>query len=157
MMAPPTPCIARDTCSISVPVANPHSSEAPVNTASPIRNNRRRPYMSDWLPAVSRNAASVSAYASTIHCRPEKPEPSPRWMSGSATVTIVISSNNVKMPGHTATSVHHLLPRRAGAPARCSTAARDTPDSAVLRSVISPLRAEASGVRQPNPDPGADP
>ena len=132
MIAPPTPCTARDTCSISALVANPHSSEAPVNTTSPIRNNRRRPYMSDRLPAVSKNAASVSAYASTIHCRSEKLAPSPRWISGSATVTMVISSSSMNMPRHTATSVHHLLPGRAGPPARCSTAALNTPDSAVL-------------------------
>jgi len=58
----------------------------PANTASPIRNIRRRPYMSDRLTAVSKNAARVSAYASTIHCRPERLAPSPRWMPGSATV-----------------------------------------------------------------------
>jgi hypothetical protein len=79
--------------------------------------------MSDRLPAVSKNAASVSAYASTIQCSPEKLEPSPRWMPGSATVTMVISSSSMKIPRHTATSVHHLLPGRAGTLAHRPTAA----------------------------------
>ena len=61
MIAPPTPCKARDSCSISVLTAKPHSTDAQVNTARPIRYSRRRPYMSARLPAVSRNAARVSA------------------------------------------------------------------------------------------------
>ena len=70
--------------------------------------------MSARLPAVSRNAASVSAYASTIHCRSEKLECSACWISGSATFTIVMSSSSMKVPRQTATSVHHLLPRWTG-------------------------------------------
>ncbi len=61
MIAPPTPCKARDSCSISVLTAKPHSTDAPVNTTRPISYSRRRPYMSARLPAVSKNAASVSA------------------------------------------------------------------------------------------------
>ena len=61
MMAPPTPCTARDSWSISGLTAKPHSTDAQVNTTSPIRYSSRRPYMSARLPAVSRNAASVRA------------------------------------------------------------------------------------------------
>ena len=43
MIAPPAPCRPRDSWSISVLVAKPHSAEAPVNTISPIRYRRRRP------------------------------------------------------------------------------------------------------------------
>jgi hypothetical protein len=32
-------------------------------------------------------------------------------MSGRATFTIVMSSSNMNVPRHTATSVHHLFPR----------------------------------------------
>ncbi len=78
MMAPPTPCTARDICSMSVLTAKPHRTDAQVNTPSPARYSRRRPYRSARLPAVSRNAARVSAYASTIHCRSEKLELSAR-------------------------------------------------------------------------------
>ena len=67
--------------------------------------------MSARLPAVSRNAAKVSAYASTTHCRSEKLEFRARWISGRATFTIVISSSSMNVPRHTATSVHHLFPR----------------------------------------------
>ena len=61
MIAPPTPCKARDSWSISVVTAKPHSAEAQMNTTRPMRYIRRRPYMSARLPAVSRNAARVSA------------------------------------------------------------------------------------------------
>ena len=61
MIAPPMPCSARDSWSISVVVAKPQSTEAVVNTARPIRYSSRRPNMSARLPAVSRNAARVSA------------------------------------------------------------------------------------------------
>ena len=61
MIAPPTPCRARDSWSISVVTAKPHSADAQVNTTRPIRYIRRRPYMSARLPDVSKNAARVSA------------------------------------------------------------------------------------------------
>ena len=61
MIAPPMPCRPRESWSIRVLVAKPHRTEAPVNTTRPIRYSRRRPYMSARLPAVSRNAARVSA------------------------------------------------------------------------------------------------
>ncbi len=114
MMAPPTPCRPRDSWSISVLTAKPHSTDAAVKIARPIRYSRRRPYLSARLPAVSRNAARVSAYASTTHCRSEKLAFSARWMSGSATFTIVMSSSSMNVPRQTATSVHHLFPRWAG-------------------------------------------
>ena len=37
-------------------------------------------------------------------------------MSGSATFTIVTSSSSMNVPRQTATSVHHLFPRRSGTP-----------------------------------------
>ena len=111
MIAPPAPCRARDSCSISVLAAKPHRTDAPVNTTRPARYSRRRPYLSARLPAVSKNAARVRAYASTTHCRSEKLEFSARWMSGRATFTIVMSSSSMNVPRQTATSVHHLFPR----------------------------------------------
>ena len=64
--------------------------------------------MSAKLPAVSRKAAKVRAYASTTHCRSEKLECKAVWMSGNATLTIVMSSKSMNVPRQTATSVHHL-------------------------------------------------
>ena len=45
MIAPPTPCKARDNCSITVLTAKPHSTDAKVKTAKPTRYGRRRPIM----------------------------------------------------------------------------------------------------------------
>jgi hypothetical protein len=57
------------------------------------------------------NAASVSEYALTTHCRSRKLECSERWMSGSATFTTVMSSSNMNIATATAISVHHLRSR----------------------------------------------
>src|SRR3954471_998402 len=68
--------------------------------------------MSTSEPLVSSKAARVSAYASTTHCRSAKDACSDVWMSGNATFTIVMSSNNMNVPRQTATSVHHLFGSR---------------------------------------------
>ena len=44
----------------------------------------------------------------TTHCRSENEECSERWMSGSATLTTVMSSSSMKMATDTAINVHHL-------------------------------------------------
>lgn len=56
---------------------------------------------------MSNSAARVSAYASMTHCKSAKAAEKSRWMSGRATLTIVMSSNNMKTPVQTATRVHH--------------------------------------------------
>ncbi len=59
--AAPIPCTTRAAIS-SVPLpANPHHSEASVNTAMPITNSSRRPYASPSLPPISMNAANARA------------------------------------------------------------------------------------------------
>ena len=65
--------------------------------------------MSASEPLVSSSAASVSAYASTTHCRSANEACSEVWMSGSATFTIVMSSSSMNVPRQTAISVHHLF------------------------------------------------
>ena len=42
-----------------------------------------------------------------IHCRSENEAPSCCWMSGSATLMIVMSTRSMKVPRLTATRVHH--------------------------------------------------
>src|SRR5580693_4051226 len=69
--------------------------------------------MSPTTPAVNKNAARVSEYASMTHCRSEKLELSERWMSGNATFTTVMSSRSMNTPVQTAISVHHLRSRAA--------------------------------------------
>ena len=45
------------------------AADEAVKTMSPVTNTRRRPSRSASAPAVRRNAASVSEYALTTHCR----------------------------------------------------------------------------------------
>ena len=56
-----------------------------------------------------RSAANVSAYAVTIHSSEEIDMCRLRWIDGSATFTIVLSSMIMKRPKATAASVHHFL------------------------------------------------
>ena len=87
---------------------SPQAAEESVKTIRPMTNTRLRPTRSEMDPAVSRNAASVSEYALTTHCRSWKLECSERWMSGRATLTTVMSSRSMKIATETAISVHHL-------------------------------------------------
>lgn len=109
MMEPPTPWMPRESCSISELPARPQSSDARLKIVRPITYSFLRPYMSARLPAVSSREASVREYASTTHWRSEKLACSDRWMSGSATFTMVMSSSSMNVPRHTAVSVHHLF------------------------------------------------
>ncbi len=61
MIAPPTPWSARDSDRKTELCATPHSADPSVNTTIPVANTRRRPARSAIEPAVSSNAASVSA------------------------------------------------------------------------------------------------
>ncbi len=108
MIAPPTPCNARASERKTMPVAPPHNADPSVKTTIPMANMRRRPRRSAVEPAVSRKAASVNAYASMTHCRSDSDPEKARWMSGSATFTIVMSSSSMNTPVQTAISVHHL-------------------------------------------------
>jgi hypothetical protein len=69
MIAPPTPWIPRAIARNVGSPARPQSSEPSVKTTMPTLNTTRRPTRSAITPAVRRNAASDSAYASTTHCR----------------------------------------------------------------------------------------
>ena len=67
-IAPPTPCSARDTISMTGSCATPQSSEPSVKITKPIEKIRRLPNLSAIDPDVSSNDASASAYASVTHC-----------------------------------------------------------------------------------------
>ena len=56
---PPTACSTRNAMSQPRPGASEHSAEAAVNTASPIRNTRRRPKRSPVAPPRIRRLAST--------------------------------------------------------------------------------------------------
>ena len=104
--APPTPWIARATSRATMFQARPQSSDAPVKTTTPTMKRSLRPKRSARAPAVRMSAASVRAYASTTHSSPVRPACSCRWMLGSATFTIVMSSSNMNVVVQTATRVH---------------------------------------------------
>ena len=59
-------------------------------------------------PAVSTTVASMSEYASTTHWRSVNEVCRSRWMRGSATFTIVMSSRSMKMATQTMIKVRHL-------------------------------------------------
>src|ERR1700678_2087611 len=108
MTAPPTPWTARARLSIREEVDSPHTSDEAENTPSPMAKTTRRPNMSPMTPAVRRKAARVSEYASITHWRSLKLACSDRWMSGSATLTTVMSSSSMNVAVQTAIRVHHL-------------------------------------------------
>ncbi len=65
--APPSPCSARPAMRMPGEPARPFMSEAPVNSAMPSRNMRRRPSRSAARPPSMRKPPNVSVYAFTIH------------------------------------------------------------------------------------------
>ena len=91
--APPTPWSARAAISARTSGASPHSRDASANQTTPTRNTRRLPSLSPSDPPSSRNAARVSPYPLTVHCRAAVPACISRPMSGSAIVTTVPSMN----------------------------------------------------------------
>ena len=58
--APPMPCSPRARCRKVALVASPQSSDASVNSPTPITNSRRRPKRSASAPMVRVKAARVS-------------------------------------------------------------------------------------------------
>ena len=58
--APPTPCRPRARCRKVALVASPQSSDASVNSPTPVTNRRRRPKRSASVPMVSVKAESSS-------------------------------------------------------------------------------------------------
>ncbi len=89
--APPRPCTARATISISRPGAAPPTSEASPNRSSARTNIRRCPKWSAARPPNIKKPANVIAYASTIHCSSGAENPRFNWIEGSATLTMLRS------------------------------------------------------------------
>src|ERR1700678_3328157 len=108
MTAPPTTWAARARLSINDEVDSPHTSEEAEKIPSQTETPSRRPNSRPTTPAVRRKAARVSEYASITHWRSLKLACSDRWMSGSATLTTVMSNSSMKVAVQTAMRVHHL-------------------------------------------------
>jgi hypothetical protein len=114
--APPVPCANRAAMSISWFTANPQTSEAAVNTASPVRNTSRRPARSPSRPASSSSPANAIRYALTTQASPAWVNPRSAWMDGSATFTIVMSRTIISIPVHSTTRAIQRLRSFIGLP-----------------------------------------
>ena len=108
MIAPPTPCTARETLSQVGSGASAATPDATVKITSPQANTRLRPSRSASEPATRTNAASVSVYASTTHWRSVNEASRSSLMLGSAVFTTVMSSSSMKTATLTTASVTHL-------------------------------------------------
>src|SRR5215207_9674517 len=108
-IAPPTPWTKRAPISISWLPASPHSSEASVNTARPVRNMSRRPIRSPSRPASSSRPPNAIRYALTTHARLDCEKPRSLWIDGSATVTIVPSRMIISIPAQSTSSARQRV------------------------------------------------
>ncbi len=104
--AAPTPCKARAAIRNGASGANPQSTEASANQTTPIRNTRRRPYLSPTAPANSSRPARVSVYAVTTHCSELRLVWKSRPITGSAMPTTVASIEAIAEPSTVASSTH---------------------------------------------------
>jgi hypothetical protein len=109
MIAAPTPCTARIEFSSAMWPARAQQRELVAKVPRPIRKSRRRPSRSASAPAVSTVAASASVYASTTHCRPERPVRRSAAMSDSAVLTTAMSSMSIAVAAQTTASVQRWL------------------------------------------------
>src|SRR5215204_2865217 len=105
------PCRNRAPISISWFWASPHSSEATVNTARPVRNMWRRPIRSPSRPARSSSPPKAIRYAFTTQARLDCEKPRSLWIEGSATVTIVPSRMIMSIPAQSTTSARQRVSR----------------------------------------------
>ncbi len=113
--APPTPCTARIRSRESGDQATAQPSEPRVKIAMPARKIRRRPIRSPSVAAVRSRPARARVYASITHCSSPRSAEKSRWMSLSATVTIVTSSSSMKVATQTIARVQPgLVGRRLG-------------------------------------------
>ena len=103
--APPIPCSTRAASSSAALAESPHSSEPRVKIAIPTWNSRLRPCRSASAPDDSSSTANASEYASITHCSWENDSCRPRWMDGSAVLTIATSSSVMNVPTQVTISV----------------------------------------------------
>ncbi len=97
-MAPPAPCTKRAPINTPWLWAVAHTSDAAVNTASPMRNTRRLPIRSPIRPASRSRPPKAIRYAFTTQARLLCEKPRSSWMEGRATFTIVASSTIMSIP-----------------------------------------------------------
>src|SRR5690625_3899892 len=77
--------------------AKPAATEARVKTTTPIMNIPPRPNRSPARPAATRTTPKVSAYPDSTHCTSDWLAPSPSWIEGNATLTMLTLTNDMKI------------------------------------------------------------
>src|SRR3954452_20184907 len=85
------------------------AAEATVNSTTPKVNTRLRPRRSAIDPAVRTTDASARVYASTTHCRPERPASRSSAMCPSAVLTTAMSSMRIAVASEATARVPFLL------------------------------------------------
>jgi hypothetical protein len=107
--APPSPCNPRPAISIAGDCAKPLSSDAAEKSTIPAPNTRLRPITSPARPPNSMKPPKISVYIMITRCRLDAPRCRPRWIDGSATLTIVASRTTMNCATHTMTTTSHGL------------------------------------------------
>jgi hypothetical protein len=88
--------------------ANPPISAARAKEASPATNRRRLPHRSPTRPNSSSRPPKTRAYPLRIHCTPVPEKPSSLRITGSAMLTIVMSTTALDEAKHSTMSVSRL-------------------------------------------------
>src|SRR5699024_8642360 len=112
----PTPWTNREAFSHSALGAALEATEARVKMATPMMKIPPRPTMSPARPAATSTTPKVSAYPESTHCRSALLAPSPSWMEGSVTLTMLTPIRDMKM----APSRTMRMRQRAGSGASCA-------------------------------------
>ena len=100
------------------------SSDAPENTTIPAANTRLRPIRSPARPPNRMKPPKISVYMLITHCRLDGLNRSPRWIEGSATLTIVASSTTMNWATQTITTTSHGLTVPVGPPVTADSPGR---------------------------------
>ena len=98
LTAPPMPWMKRAAISIGWLNERPQRSDAAVNKARPARKTRLRPTRSPTRPASRSRPPNAIRYALITQARPDWVKPRSRWMDGSATLTMVMSTTISRKP-----------------------------------------------------------
>jgi hypothetical protein len=112
--APPTPWTKRAPISRPWLWATAQRSDAPVNTARPVRKTRRWPTRSPIRPDSRSRPPKAIRYALTTQARSFCAKPRSSWIVGRATFTIVASRTIINMPTQSTYSAIHR--RRSSVP-----------------------------------------
>ena len=98
MNAPPMPCTTRNAMIDASFQASPQASEPSTKTAKPISYIRTRPNMSPSRPTWVASSVMTSRKLMMTQTTADSATCSPRWISGSASTTMVVSTAVISTP-----------------------------------------------------------